>query len=609
MDHFDRYTNYNDQSGVSSVVFGSGKSVLEVELNEIQEIFKTSLRSIIAGVCGNGITDANKITYTSDTFNIASGCYIAVDGILINCTGLSKTISSGNIYLQVWEDTVDFRSVLKKQGNQDSNETVTNYIKDNRSSDETTRRKVIKYTLATSQDNTKHNLLIATVANGTCEIKIPEINLPKLKESLNNAMVRADSPDADGFSQLYKTVNGQRVDIDPKTSGGAPYIYMTADEYELITPVTDQLYWVTGANGKHGVYLNGSCIEGTNLLVHIYGVSWDGTSTTSWTRTDDAADFSDPVPYISGASNYGSPFDNLMPWSGMVKEERTGGTMVAIPKFWYKLTQNGDSIKIQIADSEMDGFHVSPAHMDRGDGKGERDVVYIGRYHCASDYKSKTGVKPVANITRPSARTSIHNLGSTIWQSDFAMRFTLWLLYIVEFADWNSQAKIGAGCGNNSSTENMGYTDSMPYHTGTTLSNRTSKGLGTQYRNIEGLWDNVLDWTDGAYYNNSGMNIILNPANFSDSAGGTLIGNPSNGYPSKFSVVDTNGAYPMFYPTEANGSTSTHSCDSWGFGATYPCIYVGGYYYHNDYYGMFCIVCGTSTLSDGDIGSRIMELP
>ena len=37
---------------------------------------------------------------------------------------------------------------------------------------------------------------------------------------VNNAMVRADAPDEEGFSQLYKTVNGQRVDIDPKTSGG-----------------------------------------------------------------------------------------------------------------------------------------------------------------------------------------------------------------------------------------------------------------------------------------------------------------------------------------------------------------------------------------------------
>ena len=608
MDHFDRYTNYNDQSGVSSVVFGSGKSVLEVELNEIQEIFKTSLRSIIAGVCGNGITDASKITYTSDTFNIASGCYIAVDGILINCTGLSKTISSGNIYLQVWEDTVDFRSVLKKQGNQDSNETVTNYIKDNRSSEETTRRKVIKYTLTTSQDNTKHNLLIATVANGTCEIKIPEINLSKLKESLNNAMVRADAPDAKGKSQLFKTVNGQRVDIDP-VSSGAPYIYMTIDEYKQITPVTDQLYWVINSEGKHGVYKNSGLVEGEDIVPHIYGAVWDGTSSTSWTRTDDAVGFNDPVPYLSGASNYGSPFDDLMPWSGMVKEERTGGTMVKIPKFFYKITQDGDSIKIQIANREVEGFHVSPAHMDRGDGKGERDVVYIGPYHCASDYTSKTGVKPVASITRSSARISIHNLGTNIWQSDFAMRFTLWLLYIVEFADWNSQAKIGAGCGNNSSTENMGYTDSMPYHTGTTLSDRTSKGLGTQYRNIEGLWDNVRDWTDGVYYNDSGMNIILNPANFSDSAGGTLIGKPSSGYPSKFSVVDTNGAYPMFYPTEASGSATTHSCDSWSFNATVPCICVGSHYNHSDYYGMFCISCGTSTDSGGNVGSRTMELP
>lgn len=609
MDHFDRYTNYNDQSGVSSVVFGSGKSVLEVELNEIQEIFKTSLHNMIAGVCGNGITDASKITYVSDTFNIASGCYIAVDGILINCTGLSKIISSGNIYLQVWEDTVDFRGILKKQGNQDSNETVTNYIKDNRSSDETTRRKVIKYTLTTSQDNTKHNLLIATVANGTCEIKIPEINLSKLKESLNDAMVRADTPDEEGKSQLFKIVNGQRVNIDP-VSSGAPYIYMTVDEYKQITPVTDQLYWVINNEGKHGVYKNSGLVEGENIVHYIYGVSWDGTSTTSWTRTDDAVGFNDPVPYLSGASNYGSPFDNLMPWSGMQISDRTAGKMVSIPKFWYKIEQTpGNGMKIQIADKEVEGFHVSPAHMDRGDGKGERDVVYIGRYHCASDYKSKTGVKPVASITRSSARTSIHNLGTNIWQSDFAMRFTLWLLYIVEFADWNSQTKIGAGCGNNSSTENMGYTDSMPYHTGTTLSSRTSKGLGTQYRNIEGLWDNVLDWTDGAYYNNSGMNIILNPANFSDSAGGTLIGKPSGGYPSKFSVVSVDGTYQMFYPTEASGSAITYSCDGWNFDTTYPCICVGGSYDHGDNRGVFYVSYHTSTGSNGSIGSRIMELP
>ena len=341
--------------------------------------------------------------------------------------------------------------------------------------------------------------------------------------------------------------------------------------------------------------------------VHIYGASWDGTSTTKWSRTDEAAEFTDPVPYVAGASSYGSPFDSLQPWAGMVKSERTCGTMVAIPKFWYKLTQNGRGMSIQIADHAVEGYSVSPAHMDRGDGHGERDVVYIGRYHCNSSYKSGTG-SPKANITRSSARSGIHNLGSTIWQSDFAMRFTIWLLYIVEFCDWNSQKAIGYGCGNNSSTQSMGYTDSMPYHTGTTKSSRTTYGIGTQYRNIEGLWDNVMDWCDGCYNNSNGLNIILNPSKFSDSSGGKAVGTPSSGYPSAF-TVKTTGGFPLFIPTAASGSESTYSCDDWYFDSLGQCLSVGGYYYQYAYLGLFYVNYYSVSIAYGNIGCRLQELP
>lgn len=351
-------------------------------------------------------------------------------------------------------------------------------------------------------------------------------------------------------------------------------------------------------------------ISVTANYIAIYGASWDGTSTTSWTRTDAAASFVDPVPYKAGATNYGSPFDTHMPWSGMTKSTRNGNVVVAIPKFWYKITQSGAGMKIQIADGEMDGFSVSPAHMDRGDGKGERDKIYVGRYHCAdSTYKSTTGVKPAANATRSAMRTSIHNLGTTIWQIDFATRFTLWLLYIVEFADWNSQAKIGYGCGNNSATENMGYTDSMPYHTGTTQASRTTYGLGTQYRYIEGLWDNVYDWLDGCYYDSNGLNIIKNPSSFSDSSGGTAVGVPSSGYPSAFSVKNVSGTYTLFIPTAASGSDSTYSCDYWGFDASIPCLYAGGYYGQVLDHGMFFVSYYAATSADAGHGCRLMELP
>jgi hypothetical protein len=341
----------------------------------------------------------------------------------------------------------------------------------------------------------------------------------------------------------------------------------------------------------------------------VYGAQWDGTSTTKWTRTDDAELFTDPVPYVSGASSWGSPFDNLQPWAGMAISERTGGTMVSIPKFWYKLTQNGSAISIQISDKAVAGFSVSPAHMDRGDGKGERDIVYVGRYHCASsNYKSVSGETPKVSITRSSARTAIHALGDNIWQSDFAMRFTIWLLYIVEFADWNSQATIGMGTGNNKSVEDMGYTDSMPYHTGTTQESRNTYGLGTQYRWIEGLWDMVFDWTDGCYYASSGMNIILNPNSFSDSTGGTSVGTPTGGFPTAFTVSKT-GGFPMFYASAKGGDSSTYSCDCWYFSTSSPCVCVGGYYNQSGDCGLFYLYYYTSTTTYAYSGSRLQELP
>ena len=265
-------------------------------------------------------------------------------------------------------------------------------------------------------------------------------------------------------------------------------------------------------------------------FVTIYGVEWDWTSSgpTKGTRTDAAAGFSDPNPAVNNGTG-SSPFDSLMPWAGMVKETRTGGVMVKEPKYWFKWTKTGKKLKLQIADGPVDGFHVDPVNMDKGDGLGELDFSYIGRYHCASGtYKSETNKAQQVSITRSAARTSIHNLGANIWQMDFAQMWYVGMLYLVEFADWNGQKTIGYGCSAAGSKENNGKTDAMQYHTGTTAANRTAYGY-TQYRNIEGWWDNVYDWMDGCYYNSSGLNVIVNPNHFSDGANGILMGRPISG--------------------------------------------------------------------------------
>lgn len=349
----------------------------------------------------------------------------------------------------------------------------------------------------------------------------------------------------------------------------------------------------------------------------IYGVEWDGTATTKLTRTDAAAGFVDPVPYVEGATEYGSPFDDIMPWAGMVRvADAQAGELVAIPKFWYKLTKNGDALKIQIAAEPVGGFSVSPAHMDRGDGKGERDVAYVGRYKSGPRYKSEANVSPIANISRSQGRIGTKSLGEGVWMADYIMWFTICLLYLVEFADWDSQACIGLGNGDGKSKRNTGYTDSMPYHTGTTLAKRTDNGSGNQYRWIEGLWDNLFEWLDGCFAKAEGFYIILNPNKFNDQLeDGVLVGKTSSGYPTALEISTRAGA-PIFYPYKAGGSGDSYIPDI----QSYPTnsLYKWEFYSGSSYLsttsrepGMFSIRHpGYSSVGQGNAttGCRVMKL-
>lgn len=344
----------------------------------------------------------------------------------------------------------------------------------------------------------------------------------------------------------------------------------------------------------------------------IYGVLWDGTSTSKFSRTDAAANFADPVPYVSGASSYGSPFDDIYPWTGMKEvTDPTAGTLVSIPKFYYKWTKSGATMKLQISEAAFTGSYVSPAHADRGDGKGERDVVYVGRYHCNSSYKSVTGSSPVTSITRATARSGISNLGSAYWQWDYAMLTTIQMLYLVEFADWNSQETIGYGCGNNSAKQNVGASDSMPYHTGTMQLSRTTTGVGCQYRYIEDLWGNVFDWCDGIYASDLKFYCIKNPANFSDSSGGTYIGPEletyNEGVISSYGIPTADGFNYAIYPTSISRYVSPYISDKYYYSSIYGNLSVGGCCYPYDKYGLFYF--DLSLTSSKVSGTRLQKLP
>ena len=388
----------------------------------------------------------------------------------------------------------------------------------------------------------------------------------------------------------------------------------------ILPSASTQIFGVAQPDGETIDIDENNVISVKDSSTNIYGAEQAGASPSLQMRTDDAVGFSDPNPYYSGMTGTpSSPFDDIMPWSGIRRvTDSSAGELVEIPKFWYKQTRTGGTMKLQITADEttatQNSFLVSPAHADRGDGSGERDYVYIGRYHGSiNDYKSTSGVTPKVSITRSTARSSIRNLGSKIWQMDYAMWWTVNMLYLVEFADWNSQAKIGYGCGNNSSTEKMGSTDDMTYHTGTNASSRTTYGH-TQYRHIEDLWGNVYNWVDGIYFSSADIYCIKNPASFSDSTGGTKVGTraTTGGWTKGWTNPSVAGFEYALYPNsvDSNLDGSTYICDYCSYNASGVVLSAGGYYGQYQDLGAFFLGGGNAASGkNASIGSRLMVLP
>jgi len=362
---------------------------------------------------------------------------------------------------------------------------------------------------------------------------------------------------------------------------------------------------------------------------NIYGVSWLVGTNPKLTRTGAAASFADPVPSVNGSAG-SSPFDALMPWAGMqVVEDEFAGAMVSIPKYYYRITREGDTLDVQIADGPAEGFAVSPAHMDRGDGKGERDVVYIARYHCGgTEGRSVSGAMPLGNMTRAQFRESVramcNHYGVTGYsQQDFAMFWTTRLLMLVEYATWNFQAAVGHGCGNGESLEASGKTDSMPYHTGTVGETRDTYCVGVQYRYIEDMWANVGEFIDGWRIGESATEgmyadvyVTINPAEFSDTEGGVLVHTMSEanafGWITDWNVPAIDGYSWAMMPATTNQDESLVGTDYVADFCVFdgPALISGGSAVEPiPFYGPFVLGGGVASDSDPFYGARLQKLP
>ena len=221
-------------------------------------------------------------------------------------------------------------------------------------------------------------------------------------------------------------------------------------------------------NHNAGTFINNISVNGipqtiTNNSVDIriesntiYGIERNiaNNSATSWDRTDNA------VGLIANATHDGTEvqndFDNLYPWSHMktVNYDPTekmitatigdsnfkfdgsnGQVMTIVPEFYFTYWADDTKEHWQISEYAIEGFTKVPGFM-------------LGRYPSAKTTDNKlmsaSGMFPEVLKTITSFRNDSKAVGDDFGQMDWRY-FAVQLLYLVEYADYNSQAKLGNG--------------------------------------------------------------------------------------------------------------------------------------------------------------------
>lgn len=347
-----------------------------------------------------------------------------------------------------------------------------------------------------------------------------------------------------------------------------------------------------------------------------YGVEWDYSSdATTLTRKGLAASFANPAPATDLAGSGSSPFDSIQPWAGMKRynvvngslvpdtsasfDEAANDTVVYIPEFYYTAYKDTANSKWlwAISPTAKEGYKKHP-------GSG----VYVGRFHTSGDATavfSKGGVNPLVSTTRANFRTYSAAKGNGWHQIDLATWSAIQLLYLVEFANWNSQDQLGTGQ-NTGSVKATGATTGAAYHT------IKRSGASNAYRWIENPFSNVLTWVDGFVANSRAAYVSTDKASYGESTSGMEAAGitlPSSNFITGLGYSEK-CAWAFIPDTASGGSANTYVTDRVYSDTGVRLVAVGGNYGSLDLYGVFYFdaywnVTGTNAY----LGSRLLYQP
>lgn len=295
--------------------------------------------------------------------------------------------------------------------------------------------------------------------------------------------------------------------------------------------------------------------------------------------------------------------------AGYSETGSNGQVMVEQPKFYYKVVplelekvEGGKGfhmrkVRYYVSDTKKAGFKLHPAFIQDG---VEKNFIYLSAYEGSTfdtdagvynttdaqtvDWTndllaSIAGAKPTSGLTQGGAtrngfRTIAAKRGAGWSQQTVQAATATELLFLVEYASFNMQSKIGVGVtnktddGTTSMTEITGYTANLGNATGS-VNNPDGWNIVT-YRGEENFFGNIWKWIDGINIYNYGVGSVhIADHSFADGsvdhyedAGITICG--ANGYVSAFGYNEDFDW--LFIASECSGDSA---------------LPVGDYFYQN----------------------------
>lgn len=470
--------------------------------------------------------------------------------------------------------------------------------------------------------DSEYDALSSVVIN--VQVPVKQLQSKSYEFTDNTHIVLSPETGYDGFSSIELTINVPSSQINNQDKTITQNGTYTADSgYTGLGTVDVNVPITNTSEYSNDLLLTQQILGGEPQPVQavVYGIKRLLSSTSpTWIRTDDSENMraNATIGGIEGTND----FDTAEIYKDIITQNYNTTTkqvvaeygdqnftfspsdndikvMTYIPEFWAKRWQDNEYEYIQITNQETTGFtHIPSRRIGRYATGGTSSIPTI-----------KSGQAPLVNITLPNLRTTAKSLNTDIALMDIWTWNILQILYLVEYASYNSQDKLGRGCvDGNSSALTSGGCDNLGMKSGCV----TNDGKHTViYRGIENFFGNVFQWLDGINFVGRQGYVCID---YTQYASDTTTNYIQLGYvcPSSNNYIgnlgyDSNNSLVMV-PSAVGGSDTSGITDYYyGYNSGNKVSRVGGRWADSSKAGAFASTADSSSNARSDIGGRFVQ--